>query len=353
MLTYAEITTRVLQFLQDTGASTYDSTETGFAIENELKRLSRYASRKVDVVFKVESRTGTETAGTSDKLTDTGKSQFVAGDATNEKVIHNITDDTYAVVTGYTSTSVLSISADIMDDGEEYEMYNKRCRNKRQIYIGDMPPYLWIESVEYPVGTERNFFVISRDILKLDVEDFVVKDSDSTLSPLNKTDVLIKFALPQVLCQLTTLVGAVNAIEPVGETTIAVDGLGATETIEIGDEFHIAGFRFTYTVTTGVLLSSGGGNITVYPGMEAATADGDVLTFVKSTLQPNHEDLLERMVISRAVQSDMIRFAKSGAPLLNNFQEWINNNPLLEPRNIQMELEALVTSRTAKVLSRE
>ncbi len=321
--TYAEMTTLVLQMLQDTGATTYNSTETGFWFEESLKEFSQYDPHIVSVVFQIESRTGIDNAGTFGSLTDTVEAQFLAGDATNEKVVHNTTDRTWAVVETFTSTSVLVLNADIFASGDGYAIYNKRCWNNKQIFIGDFPDYLWIDSVEYPIGTKRNWRVYN-EVLEIAVD--AVADSDSTQSQLPDVDVLVRFALPHRLCQLTDLAGEVNAIEPNGETTIAVDALGSTETIEIGDEFHIADFRYTYTVTTGVLLSSGAGNITVYPGMEAATADGDVLTFVKSTLQPQHEELFAHLVAARAVLSDNINFINKvnvgGSGTWLDYQGW-------------------------------
>jgi len=352
-LSYANLQDRVEQFLQDTTNATYDTTELGYAIETELDRLSRYSPCFVDVIFQVESRTGAETSGsTASLITDTTESQFLSTDPTNEKVIHNITDDTWAVVLTYTSTSVMTLSADIMDDDEEYEIYNKRCRNKRQIYIGDMPQYLWVESVEYPIGTERNFFQISRDVIELDVYDDTIQDSDSTLDPPNNVDVLVRFAMPHVLCQLTDLAGELSASAVAAATTIAIDGMGSTEVIETGGLFNLENQRTTYIVVSDITTSANAATVAFYPPLEAIGNDNDDITFVKSTLLPNQEDLLERMVISRAVQSDMVRFAKSGAPLLRNYQLWINNNPLMNPVLIKQELEALAEPRTSKELPR-
>jgi len=309
-LSYATLTARILQFLQDTGVATYDATETGYAIENELKRLSRYSPVLVDVIYQVESREGTETAGTASTLTDTSKSQFLSTDPTKEKVVHNITDHTWAVVEGWTSTSVLTISKDIMADGEDYEIYNKRCKNKRQIYIGDMSPYLWVESVEYPIGTERNFKVISEDVIELDVVDSAIKDSDSTLSILNNVDVLVKFAIPQVLNQLADLVGAVHTAGAVDATTMQIKGFTDTQVVEVGEMFNIADHRTTYIVTVELTLAtqaSTGSLLTFYPGLEATTTADEVITFVKSTLQPNHEDLLEELVVATLKESDAER----------------------------------------------
>jgi len=360
MLSFANVTSEILQLLQDTGAATYDSTETGNAIKAEKKRLSRYAPFLVDVIFHIESRTGSETAGTASTLTDTGKSQFLSTDDDNEKVVHNIKDDTWAVVTGYTSTSVLTISADIMDSGEEYELYNKRCKNNKQIYIGDMPAYLWIESVEYPVGTERNFKVISQDIIELDASDSAIKDSDSTLSTLNPADVLVKFALPQILNQMTDLAGAVHTNAAAAATSMQIKSFTDAEIVRVGEAFNIADHRTTYIVTAELTLAnqaSTGSALSFYPPLEAdASADG-VITFVESTLRPNLEDLLERMVVSRAVQSDSINYIGGidrDPNAMRKFQQWINDNPMLNPKNIRAELNQLARPRTREyVLSRE
>ena len=93
-LSYANLLTRILQFLQDSGASIFASAETEFGIENELKHLSRYSPQIIDVIYTIESRTGTDVTGTASSLTDLVKLQFVAGDATDEKVVHNIREIT-------------------------------------------------------------------------------------------------------------------------------------------------------------------------------------------------------------------------------------------------------------------
>jgi len=142
-------------------------------------------------------------------------------------------------------------------------------------------------------------------VLEIHVDQ--VEDSDSTLTTLSNVDVLVRFAKPHRLCQLTDLVGACSAIEPVGETSIALKDLATTEVIEIGDELHIADMR-------------------LYPGMEAATADGDVVTFTQSTLKPNHEELFCHLVVARAVLSDNINYInainKGGPNTWANYQSW-------------------------------
>src|SRR3990167_7775533 len=184
-LSYANVLDRIEQLIQDTSNTVYDVTELGYWIEDELKRIFRFKPFFVDVIFQIESRSGNDTAGTASSLTDATKSQFLAADATNEKVVHNLTDDTWAVILTNSSTSVNTLSRDIMASGESYEIYNKRCRNKRQIYIGDMPALYRqnVVSVEYPIGKKRNFSVLD-DVIELDVQNSAIADSNSTLSNL-------------------------------------------------------------------------------------------------------------------------------------------------------------------------
>jgi len=348
--TYAQIQDLVEQMLQDTGAATYDTTETGYWIEESLKELAQYDPHIVEVVFQIESRTGTDTAGTASSLTDTSEAQFLSTDPTDEKVIHNTTDHTWAVVLGYTSTSVLTLSADIMDDGENYKIYNKRCWNEKQIYIGDVTDYLWIDSVEYPIGTKRNWKVYG-EVLEIDVT--IVEDSDSTKTDLPNVDVLVRFAKPHRLCQLTTLSGELTADESKGDTTIAVDGLApATGEVEIGDEFHLENHKTLYAITSATTLSGGAGDITFYPGLEANAAENDDITFTKSTLKPQHEELFCHLVAARAVLSDNIRhineIPKGGANAWSDYQAW-GERKLAE---VLGKLERLSPPRTKRIYPR-
>ena len=348
-LSYTNLQDRIEQFLQDTSNATYDTTELGMWIENELKRLSRHRPLIVDVIFQVESRRGTDVTGTASALTDTVEAQFLSTDPTNEKVVHNTTDDTWAVVLTQTSTSILTLSKDIMGANETYEIYNKRCRNQRQIYIGDMPSEFRqkVISVEYPIGVERKF-ELRDDVIELLVDDVAIFDSDSTLPTLNPVVVMVRFAVPNILSQLTDLAGELSAGAAIGATSISADGLGSTEIIEVGEQFTIENHRSVYIITTQVTTSGNAATLTFWPPLEAAATDNDDITFRKSTLTTNEEDLLERMVVSRAIQSDMLRFAKSGAPLVDNYLKIINNNPLLNSQIIERELSALSSPRPSK-----
>jgi len=66
---------------------------------------------------------GTATSTIANHLIDTGESQFKASDV--GRVVHNTTDDTYASITEYNSQSNLTLDADIMVDGEDYEIWTE------------------------------------------------------------------------------------------------------------------------------------------------------------------------------------------------------------------------------------
>ncbi len=310
--TYAEMRDLAEQIYQDTGNSVAGTIEWDYWIEEGLKKFSTYRPHIVDVIYKIESRYGTDATGTSDKLTDTVKSQFLATDATDEKVVHNITDNTFAVVTAQDSTSVFSISADIFDANESYRIYNKRCRKNNQIYIGDVKDYLWVESVEYPIGTKRNWKVYD-EILEIKVS--TVSDSDSTASDVPNVDVLVRFAKPHKLNQMTDLSLAVanTAGYAAAVTSMSVDAAATANTIEAGEEFHLENKRYVYTIaastaTAGSVAGSATATITFFPGLEDAAVDNDILTFRKNTLKPQDEEVFGRLVAARAAMSDSRSF---------------------------------------------
>ncbi len=344
MQTYAETQTKILQMLQDVAGATYDkTTEIAYWIEEELKEFSQYDPHIVPVVFQIESRFGSDTAGTASSLTDTTKSQFLTTDPAGEKVIHNTNDDTRAVVLTRTSTSVMTLSADIMDSGESYEIYNRRCWNNRQIYIGNPTDirhdsYLWIDSVEYPIGTKRSWRVYN-DVLEIMVNN--VGDSNSTLDPLNAVDVLVRFAKPHRLCQMTDLQGAVQAAGSAGSVAIVAYNFTLTEAAEVGDEFHIENHRTLYTCTEGITWSDAvNGNVLYFfPALEADAPKDDVIFFTKSTLQPQHEALFCRMVAARAILSDVTArintINKGGATVYQKMVNWADNEMIKIERAFQ------------------
>lgn len=328
--TYAQIQDLCEQMLQDTGAATYDTTETGYWIEESLKEFATYDPHIVEVIYKIESRHGTDVTGTEGSLTDAVKDQFLTTDPANEKVVHNTKDNTWAVVLTRTDAEVMTLSADIMDENESYEIYNKRCWNNKQIYIGNPTDirhdaYLWIDSVEYPIGTKRNWKVYG-DVLEIDVD--TVADSNLNVDTLPNIDVLVRFAKPHRLCQMTDLQGAVQAEGSAGSVAIVAYDFTLTQAAEAGDEFHIANHRTLYTCTETITWSdaTNGNVLYFFPGLEATAPKDDVIFFTKSTLKPQHEEIFCHLVAARAVLSDNINYIntinKGGPEVYAKFRDW-------------------------------
>lgn len=353
--TYAEIEALCLQMLQDTAGGIYTSTETDYWIEDALKEFSMYVPHIVDVIFKIESRTGTASATASYTLTDTTKSQFLSTDDTDEKVIHNTKDNTWATATDSTAstTEIITLNADIMASGESYAIYHKRCQNEKQIYIGDMPTYLWVDSVEYPRGTRRNFKVYD-DVVEIDVN--TVADSDLTATALPDIDVLIRFAVPHVLSQLTDWDGTLSdaSNEAKGATDIAIAGMGSTEIIELGEEFNIEFHRTLYFVREEAETSGNAvATLKIFPALEGVAVKDDVINFVRSSLQPQHEEVFCHLVVARAILSDNLRhinaIPKGGEGVYRKYQD-AGERKLAE---VLHKLERMVPIKTSRVYSRD
>ena len=296
---YSAFTTLVTTKLQSAGTADFSVAEVDYQLEECLKEFSVYRPHIVPVFFKFESRTGTDVTGTADKLTDSVESQFLAADASEEKVVHNTTDNTWAVVLAQDSTSVLSISANIMAANEKYEIYNKRCTNKRQLYIGDLidVPGTEIDSVEYPLGQKRNWDVYG-DVLEVNVDS--VPDSDSTLSTLNDIDVLVRFKRPHILSQLTDWAGKMSATAASAATSISLTSLQSAGTIEVAEELWIENHRTLYWVVASTAIASNTAAISIYPPLESAVSSTAwVVTFRKTSLAPQDEDVFADLVTAR------------------------------------------------------
>jgi len=311
MLSYANIQDRVEQYLQDTTNAVYDTTELGYWIEDGLKEYSTISPHVIEMEFQIESRHGNSSATSANNLVDSNKGQFVAGDV--GKVVYNDTDKTWAVVETYTDANTLALSADIFTSGEAYYIYDKRCRNDKQIYIGGAADTLKISELLTPIRAEYpcNYFPrrwrtirLSQggEVLELQI-DFNPDDSDPN-DTNSRTLVIVEFNKTHVLSQLTDWSGELTADASLAATSIAIDGMGAAEVIEAGEEFHLQNHRSLYVVTEAVTMSSGAGTVKFYPGLEAAATDNDDIEFAKSTLKPEHEVAFAKLVASKALSSE-------------------------------------------------
>ncbi|GAG55863.1 unnamed protein product, partial [marine sediment metagenome] len=186
-----------------------------------------------------------------------------------------------------------------------------------------VPSYLWIDSVEYPIGTKRNWKVYG-DVLEIDVNS--VEDSDLTLTTLPNIDVLVRFAMPHRLCRSTSLEGLVKSDGTKGSIAVIADGFTTGQKARVGDEFHIQHLRNTYTCAEEMTHAAAGVVLYFYPPLEAVPTADDFINFTRSTLKPHHEELFCHLVATRAVLSDYIRhineIPKGGASVVGNYRQW-------------------------------
>lgn len=106
-----------------------------------------------------------------------------------------------------------------------------------------------------------------------------------------------------------------SAIEPVGETSIALDSAG-TGTVLIGDVITFGnGDETEYEVTTGDTDVSDGGTLVITPGLVVATAVGTPIT-IKSDVINLTEGAVGAKVISGSGATKTLTKAESGSDVL-------------------------------------
>lgn len=332
---HALLITEVAQELQDTSKVLWVNGELVIQLEDVLREVSEYDPYIVREVYELESRTGKATATTSAKLEDTDETQFVSVVDIN-KVIFNKTKRTWAIVTAVDSTSVLSISKDIMTSGDEYRMYNRDCWNNKQIYLGDVEDYIGDDHgvtgpdrdtspvVEYRLGRLAREFrnaKVSGHILSVDT-NFEPVDSKQANLVQREVEVGVWFRKRHQVSQLTDLVGTVSGAEVAGATTMDFADLSGSEVVAEDTEFTVANARGLYRVITAVTLSTGStttNGVSFWPPALDAFASGAVLTITGSTLTRKLERLVVQLCAGRAAIS-------KGALLLQQSNDAITAN---------------------------
>ncbi|KKL98068.1 hypothetical protein LCGC14_1828120 [marine sediment metagenome] len=326
MQTWVNIRDLIEQKLQDTGNAEWTPAEIDLYIPDGLTELGEYVPYFITSVFTMESRTGSATSTSSNNLVDS-QAQFLSTDT--DKVIYNTYDNTWAIVTAFSSTSQLTLSKDIMVSTETYEMYNKGCRNKRQINIEDITDWVGPEehgvmAVEYPKGTRRNF-TIEGDILTVDVRS--VPDS-KVVTPATDVEVHIWVEARQRVSQLTDLAGAIDNVSgyAAGTTSIKIQNFSGSEIVAEDTLLTIAGVRGIYRVTADVTLTAGDGTIVIHPSLIDAAAHNDVVTITGSTLNTELERLVVELTTARAATQksiDYIDVQNTGGPVVwKDFRDW-------------------------------
>ena len=222
---HAQILTAIRSVLFEATADQWDDAEITAQIPNGLRHISSFAPRHIDeeLGLDVEARTGAATSTSAGNLVDATKAHFLATDV--NKMIYNTTDYTWAKIITYTSTTTVALSKDIMASGENYEIYNRECRNIKQIYIGDLVNDILLDltenMVEYPVGKYRNFEQINQNVLQ------ILIDTDPTTT---YKKAYINFARYHKVPNLTDWLGAVNNAGgyAANSVSMAINGLSVS-----------------------------------------------------------------------------------------------------------------------------
>ena len=319
---FSDLIDDVQSYLDDDGTDFIDAYVT-VKLRAALRQLSEYQPYTRKVSFFIESRTGTATSDTPSALVDATESQFLATDV--DKVILNTTNNTWAIVTAHVSATQLTLSKDIMVDGNEnYEIYNKGCINRFQINIEDItddvsPAEHGVIAVEYPIGERRNF-TVEGNILTIDV----LRVSDSkVVEPATNTEVLVWFETRQRVLEFADLAGTVNGTPSAGATTFTIAAVGSgTDVITEDALFTVANVRGTYKIKSDLTLSGGGGVIIFYPGLESAPTNGAIVAFVGSTLNKELERLVVALTASKTALSKTINKVNiGGAGTVRDYRE--------------------------------
>ncbi len=315
-MTRATLIDQCESILQDTGNATWTAAELGLLLDDAITEVSEYVPYVMRDVYQLETRTGSSTTTSASNLVDAGEAQFLSTDV--GKVIYNVTDKTWAVVTTYSSTSQVGLSKDIFITGEQYEMYNAGCWAKNQVNLNNSDDLLWIVKVAYPVDRAdsrreslRNWTLVRRtefdNILEIDaafLDDTKNSDADK--------DVYVYCAKQHKLNDMTDLVGAVNngGGYAAAATSMAVNGLQTTGTLLKDTLFYFtqiggvtANSRDIYRVTADATISGSATTISFYPGLETAVINADDITFIGSTLTPDIERLIVQIVCGEALMS--------------------------------------------------
>ncbi len=302
---HAALVDEVEEQLEDSSNGVWSAGIVANALDQALRELSSYDPYVFLLTREFESRTGLDTAGTAGSLTDTTESQFLAADV--GKVIFNVTDNTWAIVVTFSSTSVLVLSRDIMDTNEQYVMYNQDCWNQRQIYLGDIDDYVGpnfgVDSIEYPTRgwppNKRNF-TLDRDVLTV-IYDGSIPDSKQENLGGRVVDVDIWIKRQHWVSRMADLAGAVDLVAGYsrGATQIVVDALTDSEVIKAGQEFTIATLRGRYRCTADVTVATNEAIVNFWPPLENDLENDKVVTFVGSTLSTEQERVLVDLCVGR------------------------------------------------------
>lgn len=348
MLSYTEFRDTIESNLRDTSNTYFSTAELDYDIVKGLRDIAQYAKHLVRVTYEVETRTGKATSTSSGNLVDADNAQFLSTDT--GKRVHNTTDNTWADIISYSSTSQVGLSHNIMASGESYELYNKGCSENNQINIEDIEDMEWVERVEFPIGVPRDFS-INGIILTIDINFTPDDTADADADKL----VYVWFNKRHKLSQLTTLTGAVDLVAGYskGDKSMVIDGLQATGTIEEDQEFTLAHRPQIYTVTADATIAANEATVSFYPGLDADVADDVVVTMVQGTLNRKQEAVLIEYIVALALMNEAnVHLPSISSGGTSTYKRYLEASSF-RYNNALRAMQSLSDPATAEILSPE
>ena len=221
-----------------------------------------------------ESASGTTTGTTANKLVDSSGSFTSAVDG--DKVVNQASGAT-ATVTNVDSSTVLSLSADIMVSGQEYTIDNS--------------PYI----------TQGHYFVVSvggtsslNGLSNWAVGDWVIAGAGNVWEKLDHTQVDGTGTVGNITKWSSTNVIADSIMAESGSTITATGSIAATQLLSSGGNFAVNTDKFTVNATTGNVVVAGSisvasGTISVLGGNNmtlAGPASHGGISFATNSILP-------------------------------------------------------------------
>lgn len=321
-LSRADLINQVESFLDDSNVI-WSAARLGLLLDDAITEASEAVPFVMRDVYTIESRTGTATSTSPNNLVDSGRSQFLSGDA--GKMVYNVKDKTWAVIESRTDADTVVLSKDIFTSGEQYEIYNKGCWSSKQINIEDSDDFLWIIGAVYPVQPDFSRIPLRnmRNVVHYDQNKIVELDVafvDDTKNADADKDVHLYLARQHKLNPMTDLAGKAKTTAAAVATSMTVDNLQSTSGSVFKDTLFtvatatgISG-RLTYRVTADATISTSEATISFFPALEAEVAATQVITFIGSTLTPDLERIIVQIIIGEAMMSQAV-------PTINTVEE--------------------------------
>jgi len=314
--TYANVRDEVESVLQDTSNAIWDTTELDYLIDNCLYEISEYVPLEaIETVHARDNSFEVDISGI-DGLLEIDKAEWGLNwdddkTSTRYRRPYSKNPPQYRNVTKLSgSRAMLHLDSrpsahedDTLTGTVTFADGSKAITGSGTAFLSELEVGDYIRKSS---GTEwyRVFAIASDTALTLARGVITAEDGADSASVTKywHSPVWLHCWKVHRLNKMTTLTGAVDlgAGYAARVKTIHIDTLQTSGTIAKGTKFTFDTIDGVYTVTADATIGTSECDISFYPGLSAAIADGDGLTFETSTLNPEEERLLVELVAARA-----------------------------------------------------